>query len=837
MKLKLRSKLIMALIPVLLVPLLLLGAWHYHQQRQALLTRMSQDMHSALTDYQQRFEQQIHQARKDLDLLSNSHLLRQYFLIKDSETRFYMMFRSVLELFKGFHQTEPDYREIMLLNNAGREEVRFADLVAQNRSEDESTQRWFQHLQQDRNATVVEPVAHPDFGELMLMVGKSVPLSSYADGNARSRVDHGGYLVLSLSLRTLHEALAHIRIGDSGFLLILDKNGKPLHLPAAAQAVAVHLPALHAQTHPKDNALQTVSDQGAEFLVQRHHLFAGYDLCAVWPLAEVNALARQIAYQLLALLTIVTAIIAGTIVLLVHRLVEVPIRRLKNLSLQLASQQHDDSTQAPLDFSAFTRRDEIGDLANTFRTMAENLNSSHQKLHRHAYFDNLTGLFNRPMFHNILVKAIANAERHHQRLAVLFIDVDGFKEVNDTLGHNHGDVILQEIATRLNHSVRESDVLALRDDSDNPEPTSLARFGGDEFSLIITDLQHVLDAKQVAERILAAMAQPFTLEDQIFHLSASIGIALFPEDGHEAGALLKNADIAMYQAKAQGKNQFEYFDPSMTRSAFLRHQALNELREALETRQLCLYYQPQVTAADNELTGCEALLRWKHPVRGMVSPAEFIPLAEESGLIVEIGRWVLEEACRQNQEWQQLGLKPIRVAVNFSTVQFNREANIAVLIQQTLANTGLDARYLDVEITETGIMQSHHVGKDRLLAIKRTGVTISMDDFGTGYSSLASLRDFPIDKLKVDKSFVDAITSSDAGSAIMNAILALARELGLPVVAEGVETEPQLQYLRKQGCDYIQGYFISRPLPAADMTRLLQQATPAANSGRQHSAP
>lgn len=825
MKLKLRSKLILALIPVVLIPVLLLGVYYYQLERKELINQITHDMHTTLDAYQDQFDAQVQRAKKDLELLANSHLLRQYFLIEDKETRFYMMFRSVLELFKGFQKSEPVYREIMLLNNAGIEEVRFSDLGPENKQEDESQESWFKQLQQDRTAIQVSPTEHADFNELMLMVGKSIPLSSYADGYARTNVSYGGFLVLSLSLQRLQAELEKQSIGASGFLVILDQQGKPIHAPNAASHLQEAIGALPSLTHIADNLVQTVTLEDAQYLVQRHHLFDVYDLYAVWPLAEADALGRQISFQLFALLTIVTATIATAIILLVHKMVEIPIRRLKHLAIQLSEIQNDEVMQDPLDFTSFTRNDEIGELANSFRVMADNLNASHQKLHQHAFFDNLTGLFNRPMFNNILVKAIANAERHHQRLAVLFIDVDGFKEVNDTMGHDHGDLILKEIASRINQSVRESDVLALREEPEEQELAHLARFGGDEFSLIITDLQHAMDAKQVAERILTTMAQPFVVAEQVFHLSASLGIALFPEDGHEAGALLKNADIAMYQAKAQGKNQFEYFDPSMTRSAFLRHQALNELREALENHQLCLHYQPQVTTEGGELMGCEALVRWIHPVRGMVSPAEFIPLAEESGLIVEIGRWVLQEACRQNREWQQMGLKPIRVAVNFSTVQFNREANIADLILQILAETGLEARYLDVEITETGIMQSRHVGKDRLLAIKRTGVTISMDDFGTGYSSLASLRDFPLDKLKVDKSFVDAIASSDAGSAIMNAILAMARELALHVVAEGVETEAQRTHLREHGCEYIQGYLISRPLPAAAMTQLLQQAT------------
>ncbi len=824
MKRKLRSKLILALIPVVLLPVILLGIYYYQQEREELIDNVRDTMQASFNNYQDQFEEQLHQARKDLELLSNSHLLRQYFLIEDRETRFYMMFRSVLELFKGFQQSEPVYREIMLLNNDGMEEVRFSDLGPVNQTEDEGQMPWFQRLQQDRTAITMEPARHEDFQELMLIVGKSIPLSSYADWNARTNVAYGGYLVLSLSLQKLHTALDQQEIGNRGFLIVLDQQGTPLHVPPAATTLADVLPQLATLSRNHASDVHTLTLNEHKFLVKRGPLFANYDLYAVWPLAEAGELGRQISFQLFALLSIVTLTIAAAIILLIHHLVELPIRRLKQLALQLAQRSYDDQNHAALDFSSFTRNDEIGELATSFREMADNLNTSHQKLQQHAFFDSLTGLFNRPMFNNVLSKAIANAERHHQRLAVLFIDVDGFKEVNDTLGHEHGDSVLQEIANRIHCSVRESDVLAVREPGNEDGNSHLARFGGDEFSLILTQLQHTMDPKRVADRILETMSLPFVIAEQVFHLSASIGIALFPEDGREASVLLKNADIAMYQAKAHGKNQLEYFDANMTRSAYLRHQALNELREALESRQLCLHYQPQVATASGELIGCEALVRWTHPVRGMVSPADFIPLAEESGLIVEIGRWVLQEACRQNREWQDMGFKPLRVAVNFSTVQFNREANIAQLIVNTLEETGLDARYLDVEITETGIMQSKHVGKDRLLAIKRTGVTISMDDFGTGYSSLASLRDFPLDKLKVDKSFVDAIASSDAGSAIMNAILAMARELGLQVVAEGVESKEQREHLQEHGCEYIQGYLISRPLPASEMTRLLQQA-------------
>jgi predicted signal transduction protein with EAL and GGDEF domain len=433
------------------------------------------------------------------------------------------------------------------------------------------------------------------------------------------------------------------------------------------------------------------------------------------------------------------------------------------------------------------------------------------------------------MFGIHLQHNIAHAQRHNLQLALLFIDIDGFKEVNDTLGHESGDRVLRDIALRLKDCLRSEDILiylAAQNQGDieiEGDLFSLSRIGGDEFSVILSGLRHPEDAAIVAERILQQMAPPFDINNQLFHLGASIGISVYPDDTCDASVLLKNSDIAMYQAKAQGKNTFEFYNHAMTRQAMDTHALLNDMRQCLESGGFTLHYQAQITSHNQRIVGCEALLRWQHPIRGFISPAEFIPLAEDSGLIIPLGEWVLNQACRQNRAWQQKGLSPISMAVNFSSVQFNQGHNIVETVSKALKFSGMKAQQLDIEITESGVMQSGQIAIDTLKALKALGVHISMDDFGTGYSSLAALRDLPIDKIKIDKSFIDGIPHIDSANVIVKAILAMTKQLGYKVVAEGVEEDRQLAFLRNHACEQIQGYYFSRPLPADEFAELLKQ--------------
>jgi diguanylate cyclase (GGDEF)-like protein/PAS domain S-box-containing protein len=429
-----------------------------------------------------------------------------------------------------------------------------------------------------------------------------------------------------------------------------------------------------------------------------------------------------------------------------------------------------------------------------------------EQIEFHAYHDVLTHLPNRKLFTDRLRHSLTRAKRNNRAVAVMFIDVDHFKNINDTLGHTAGDELLLEMARRLRECVRDDD--------------TVARLGGDEFTIILSELRHPEDAVGVAQKILAAVQEPLRISGTPIVVTASIGIALYPEDGLDPESLLRNADSAMYRAKEEGRNTYQLCTDEMKSRAVERLGVENRLRSAVHDGQLLLVYQPQINLVTGRTIGVEALVRWNDPLHGIVEPASFIPIAEETRLILPLGEWVLRTACRQMKEWQDRGAGPMRIAVNLSARQFLQH-DLVDMVRSTLDETGLGPSSLDLEITETTAMQNAEVTVETLHALRALGVGISIDDFGMGYSSLNYLKRFPLNAVKIDRSFVSDITSNNGDAAIVSAVIGMARSLRLRVLAEGVETAEQLAFLRSRECDEAQGYYFSRPIPADDMTRML----------------
>ncbi|WP_131278557.1 putative bifunctional diguanylate cyclase/phosphodiesterase [Hylemonella gracilis] len=455
-------------------------------------------------------------------------------------------------------------------------------------------------------------------------------------------------------------------------------------------------------------------------------------------------------------------------------------------------------------------RDEDGSISG-FLTIAADVTARKQaerQVEFLAYRDVLTGLPNRALLQDRFAQAIARAERHHYKVALLFLDLDHFKTINDSLGHATGDALLKEVAQRLSDCMREID--------------TISRQGGDEFLVVLSDLEGTEMISPVLLKIRERLQQPLLFDGHELSISSSIGVALYPDDGHDFETLLKKADTALYRAKDAGRNQARFFDEQMNTEAVDHLHLKNGLHRALSRGELELHYQPQFDLRTGGVVGVEALLRWRHPEEGLISPARFVPVAEDSGLIVPIGEWVIRQACAQAMAWRQAGLQPLRMAVNLSAVQFRR-GEVQAVVAQALRDSGLAPEQLELELTESILL---HNTEQVLLAvdqIKQLGVKLSIDDFGTGYSSLAYLKRFAVDKLKIDQSFVHDLAHDSDDAAIVRAIIQMAAGLGLRTIAEGVEDAAVLAALRRFGCDEAQGYYLARPLPAAEFAELVRR--------------
>jgi len=415
-----------------------------------------------------------------------------------------------------------------------------------------------------------------------------------------------------------------------------------------------------------------------------------------------------------------------------------------------------------------------------------------------AYHDALTSLPNRKLFYDRLAHTISRAHRNEKKVGVMFLDLDGFKRINDTLGHSAGDELLKITAERLKHVMRESD--------------TVARLGGDEFTVIIDNISQEQDIISVCEKILHALEKPYKIDSNEFFITSSIGVSLYPFDGENIEDLVKNADVAMYRAKGAGKNNYQFYNISMDAQAMEHLEMERSLRRALENNELYLHYQPLFNMEQKAISSLEALVRWEHPELGNIPPSKFIPIAEETGLINSLGEWIINTACIQNKALQSEGYQPIRVAINLSTHQF-RDKNLFETVTNALNNSCLDPQFMALEITESSVMRDVEYAIDTLRAFKDLGIQVAVDDFGTGYSSLSYLKQLPADTLKIDRSFIDGIPTDRNDASITSAIIGLAHNLELGVVAEGVETSEQLSYLRHLKCDEMQGFHLSRPLP------------------------
>ncbi|MBL7002709.1 MAG: EAL domain-containing protein [Gammaproteobacteria bacterium] len=451
----------------------------------------------------------------------------------------------------------------------------------------------------------------------------------------------------------------------------------------------------------------------------------------------------------------------------------------------------------------------------TIRDVRERIEAQ-EHIQQLAYYDSLTGLPNRSLFYDRLKIAMDNAKRDNDLLALLFLDLDRFKRVNDTLGHSAGDKLLVKISKRLRNVIREGDSVIHLHEGD----FLLTRLGGDEFTLLLSRVRKLNDVARVTERILHEIRRPIFIENHELVITGSIGISLYPIDGENVNELIRNADVAMYQAKKDGKDRAVFYSSSMNEKALRVLTLEEELRHAFDENQFRVFYQPKVSFKDKKLIGAEALVRWQHPKRGILAPGQFLPIAEELGLIGPLSNWVLLETCQQIRRWQKAGKDVVNISVNVSDQQF-KEGDFVKKINQVFMDTGVSPSIIELELTETIVMENSNFAVDLTKRIKQAGVSLSIDDFGTGYSSMSHLKSLSVDKLKIDQSFVRDLENSQEDNAIVKAIIALSHSLNLEVVAEGIETEEQFEILKKLGAEEAQGYLFSRPIPAEEFTSWL----------------
>lgn|GEM_PF-797811 len=813
---KLKTKILLILVPLILVPMTTLGFIAYDHLHDTSKSKALDQVASTMHLVKVYTDSRIQAVEADVMLFSKSALLHRYLSIADEAKRYDILQLPLLHLFSNYQEAHPEYYEIRVLLRDGYEDTRSVTRDVPNVTNDERGTEYFQNMVRSGNSVYSEYLNNPDNNELALVVGKKIEFNDRAYDPILAEPTLRGYLVITVDLEFLREQAVGARLGERGAVFFTDARGRIVAHREESKVGTYIDPSIMAQVlKPSAGSSAYLRDVGGEqVFVGGVSVRDNLVLMSVLPQADLIAAERKLA--IIVAITTLGSIIVITLALFaaLKSLLLKPIRKLEMASKEVGRGNLNIAIDLP-------RGDELGDLAKSFEEMSENLRRSGDEIKYLAYHDSLTGLPNRRMFRDYLVRTLERAKRDRQSLALLFLDLDNFKRVNDALGHQFGDKLLQELANRISRCVRRADIVAWAGDESDRVPETVARLGGDEFMILLPHLKDKIEVEIVARRILESISQRFTIEGMNLEVGASIGITIGPADGQNVDSLIKNADIAMYAAKEQGKGNYQFFSASMQSLVLERIALENDLKKAFGRNELFLEYQPQVHARSGRITGVEALVRWQHPELGLLLPSKFIPLAEETGLIARLGEWVLRAACIQARKWQSAGFEPIRMGVNISKLQLDR-LELKLTVQQILAETGLDAQYLDLELTESCIMRVDEPAFDTLSELKKLGVQISMDDFGTGYSSLSSLKHLPISTLKIDQSFIKDICTETDGGGIISAVIAMARSMNLNVTAEGVEEYRQLVYLRNNGCDTVQGYLVSRPVGAEKIPALFE---------------
>jgi len=807
---RLQRKIFLILLPCIVIPMLVLGVTAYGILSQTAEQKTFDQIDTKLDTIEEAFNTYVDNAKANVELFASSDLVTRYLLVEDEADRYTLLQPSLLTLLTSYQCAFPRYEEMRVLLPDGYEDTRSTLRAGVNATENEGDSGYFKRMAASTDNVHIEVIENADTGAMSLLIGKPILVSDPGIDPSLAKPILRGYFVVTSSLdflREYHDA----HFGPGGRVFFVDQNGRQLFVETPdAEMAALPANLLAALRDSAETGSSRLVQLGMEeMVVHGRPLTQNLMVYTTLPARELHSTSRALA-AIVAISTIAAILFMAVLLfVMLKSMIIRPIQKLGGATHEISRGNLNVSV-------AISRDDEIGDLATAFGHMSASLRNSAQQIEHMAYFDTLTGLPNRNNFSEMVDRAIAENAVAKNPMAVLFIDLDDFKNVNDNLGHDAGDMLLRDVAMRLSGCVRRN---GNQIQTGRPDDM-IARLGGDEFVMLLTRVANATDAAAVARRLVKAVSAPFEFNGYSFHLGVSIGIATFPSDGETAEVLMRNADVAMYHCKKAGKNSFQFFSEAMNEAALERFTLENALRRAIESDQLVLHFQPMVDAETGRITTVETLLRWRHPSRGLLKPDAFIPIAEESGIIVRLGEWVLRQACHQVIAWDRAGHEPIRVAVNISNTQLTSN-NFSEMVAGILKETGLAPDRLELEVTESSVMHTEGNGLANLCKVKKLGVRVAMDDFGTGYSSLAALRKLPVDILKIDRSFVEGVVTDEADATIVSVIVAMARLLDLEVVAEGVETEEQLAFLRKEGCHTIQGYFISRPLSVLDIEAVL----------------
>ncbi|UTW09666.1 putative bifunctional diguanylate cyclase/phosphodiesterase [Pseudomonas benzenivorans] len=813
---KLRTRLPLLVVPLITAPLLLVGLLAFVELKDSARSRADQQTQLLLERFDAQLQQQIRSATANVLLFSEDPLLQKYLLAGDATERYALLQRPLQRKLRGIQRVFPQYYEIRVLLPDGFEDLRVDDGALPNLTEEEGRTPLFLAIQRAPQDTLTQIAINPDNRQPALYATHAVRMIDPSLDSYNATPQLRGYLSLTVSLQALLGTLTPSPWPKGGIALS-DARGRPLAASQELEDSGLLQPStLAALTSASEGERQVrLADQAYQHQARR--LTDDLWIHLLVPETVLLNESRKIGNLVLLICLGAIALSVPLLLLVLRGQFIRPLERLNNALATLGQQQQ-------LVQVTVQSADEIGELSRSFNQMSLALYQSNERIRDLAFSDSLTGLPNRLMFIKTLRREIEQARQHQSRFALLFLDLDNFKHINDTLGHAAGDQLLIKVTEIFQANLRGYDYLSRPVGIEVSR--DMARLGGDEFTLLLNHPEVDQLAGPVAERIINALAEPIDLDGSECYVGCSIGIAIYPEDGNSVEDMVKHADLAMYQAKTRGKSNYQFFSSAIAERSQERVLLDQRLRSAVESCNFHLHYQPIVDSRSLRIKSVEALIRWDDPELGRVPPDQFIPLAEENGLILQIGQWVLEQAAGQLAAWKQDQTADLRMAVNVSSVQL-AQPGFARQVARLLRQYQLGADELYIELTETAVLQGREQALANLHELRDLGVKVALDDFGTGYSSLSYLQTLPIDILKIDRSFILNLQENNNG-VILSAIITMAHSLGMQVVAEGVEDQAHLNFLTSEGCDLLQGYLFSRPRPADEIVGLLSQPLPEA---------